>query len=96
MRKNNARRPDQVHPEGSEIVIYPEKRLLAGILMQSTKDLRSNDISLALDALDFWLSGDAALMMQSIGFSVDPATSFLSACKGKSKNAKKREKLFGS
>jgi hypothetical protein len=53
----------------------PWVRLAAGICRQAAADLRSPDPALALDALEFWLSEDAAVLLDAIGFSVDLTSS---------------------
>jgi hypothetical protein len=53
----------------------PWIRLTAGILRQAVADLRSPDPCLSLDALEFWLSEDAAVLLEAVGFSVDLKTS---------------------
>jgi hypothetical protein len=53
----------------------PWLRLIAGLVRQAAADLRSPDPCLSLDALEFWLSEDAAVLLEAIGFSVDLTSS---------------------
>jgi hypothetical protein len=70
MVKNNYLDPD---PPASRGVVYPEVRLLAGILTQSFFDFRSRDPVKSVDALLFFLDPEGGeTFLEAMGYQLEP------------------------
>jgi len=89
MVKNNYLDPD---PPASRGVVYPEVRLLAGILTQSFFDFRSRDPVKSVDALLFFLDPEGAetFLYAIMGYQLEPYK-ILDILLGGEINAKKNQ-----
>ena len=58
--------------DASQIMLDPHLRLGAAVVTKALADLYEDDFQVSLDALEWWVSGDATFWLRCLGFEDDP------------------------